>query len=165
MSTTLLFPKKLGYHGVTFWEEVLSRIMAVDPGSRRIGIAITDPLRILASPLTVIELKPGEDPVPRIARIVAQYAPEIVVVGNPIGLDGQETMKSRQSRALVERLHKTVPDVKWVLWDERLSTVEASGLLHEAGKNSRKQKAVIDAAAAAVILRSYLNHLGEDAQR
>ncbi len=143
----------------------MSRIMAVDPGSRRIGIAITDPLRILASPLVVIKLKPGEDPVPKIVDVVMQYTPEIVVVGNPIGLDGEETEKSRQSQALIERLRKAMPDIKWTLWDERLSTVEASELLHAAGKNTRKQKAVIDAAAAAVILRSYLSHLEEDAGR
>ena len=143
----------------------MSRIMAVDPGSRRIGIAMTDPLRILASPLTVINLKPGEDPVPGIIALVNQYQPEIVVIGNPIGLDGKETEKSKQSQRLIERLRNAMPGVKWELWDERLSTVEASELLHEAGKNTRKQKSVIDAAAAAVILRSYLSHLEANAER
>ncbi len=133
--------------------------MAIDPGTRRIGLAITDPLRILASPLGVIRIRAGQDPVPEILAEVRKYAPAVVLVGNPIGLDGEETEKSKQSRALVERLRQEMPEIKWLLWDERLTTVTASELLHQAGKNTRKQKAVIDAAAAAVILRSYLEHL------
>jgi len=137
----------------------LSRIMAIDPGARRIGLAITDSLRILASPLGVIKIALGEDPVPKIIEEVRKNDPEIVLVGNPIGLDGEETKKSRQSKALIERLREQLPEKDWRLWDERLSTVMASELLHEAGKNTRKQKSVIDAAAAAVILQSFLEHL------
>jgi len=133
--------------------------MAIDPGARRIGLAITDSLRILASPLGVIKIALGEDPVPKIIEEVRKNDPEIVLVGNPIGLDGEETKKSRQSKALIERLREQLPEKDWRLWDERLSTVMASELLHEAGKNTRKQKSVIDAAAAAVILQSFLEHL------
>lgn len=137
----------------------MSRIMAIDPGARRIGLAITDELRILASPLGVIKIGLGEDPVPKIIEAVKQHQPAIVLVGNPIGLDGESTEKSRESNALIERLREQLPETQWRLWDERLSTVMASELLHEAGKNTRKQKAVIDAAAAAVILQSFMEYL------
>jgi len=133
--------------------------MAIDPGTRRIGLAITDSMRILASPLGVIQIKLGEDPVPKIVEAVRQQQPAIVVVGNPIGLDGEETEKSRQSQALIEKLRIQLPEIQWKLWDERLSTVMASELLHDAGKNTRKQKSVIDAAAAAVILQSFMEYL------
>ena len=135
------------------------RILAVDPGRRRIGLAISDPDRILASPLKVIDLKKVSNPVVKIHSIINEYGDvNLVIVGNPVSLDGEETPGSKLAKELANRMQLELGDnIKVILWDERLSTVVAQELLHQAGKSARKQKGIIDAAAAAVILQSYLD--------
>ena len=132
----------------------MGRIMAIDPGLRRIGLAITDPLRILASPVGVVRVDPNQDPIPALLAEIERLDPELVLVGNPIGLEGEETEGSKRSLELINRLRQSMPDREFLLWDERLSTVTASELLHQAGKNTRKQKKLIDAAAAAISTRT-----------
>ncbi len=128
------------------------RVMALDVGERRIGVAVSDPTGTLATPHTVIQRRSKTEDFAAVARLVAELEIERVVVGLPLTLNGemgpQARRVTRYSRALAQSL-----DVPLELYDERYSTVTADELLAESG---RKRRVPIDAAAAAVILQDYL---------
>jgi len=129
-------------------------IIALDIGERRIGVAVSDPSGTLATPYGIIERRSRSEDFAAIAQLVRKLGAQRVVVGLPISVDGkigsQARRVSRYARALSRVL--TVP-VEMV--DERYSTFIAQDLLAEAG---RRNRAHVDAAAAAVILQEYLNH-------
>ncbi len=148
------------------------RILALDVGDERIGVAISDPSQVIARSLKVIERARG---VPRrsrqgdsteqrfppaefddVVRLVEEYEVEKVVVGYPRSLDGEAHMQAdkveRYALALAESLAVPV-----ILWDERFSTVTAERLMREAGVSAQKGRGRVDAVAAAVILQDYLD--------
>jgi putative holliday junction resolvase len=127
---------------------------SVDVGTVRVGIAATDPERRLAFPVETVPR--GRDTIARIASIVEERAIVAVFVGLPLTLAGKEGPSARDARSLAGNLaqHLTVP-VRLV--DERLSTSSASAALHEAGRSTRRQRKVIDQAAAVVILETVLD--------
>ena len=136
------------------------RLLALDVGDRRVGVAVSDPLGLVARPLTVIVRRSREEDYRAIARLVTEYEATGVVVGHPVNMSGdvgpQARRVERYASGLAEHLH-----VPLVLWDERLSTAEAEGLLREAGESSREYRGRLDAVAAAVILQSYLDAVEE----
>lgn len=139
------------------------RILALDLGDRRIGVALSDSTGTLARPLEIFRRTSRAADFAHIAALVTKHAVSTVVIGLPLNMDGSEGPRSAwvrdYSAALTEAL-----EVPVVLWDERLSTVEATDILHQQGR--RADKAVVDAFAAAVILQSYLEHLkAEDSKR
>jgi putative Holliday junction resolvase len=129
------------------------RVIALDVGERRIGVAVSDPTGTLATPHTVIHRRSKAEDFETVARLVIELEAERVVVGLPLSLNGevgpQARRVSRYAHALAQRL-----DVPMELHDERYSTVTADALLTERG---RKRRVPIDAAAAAVILQDYLD--------
>ncbi len=129
------------------------RVIALDVGERRIGVAVSDPTGTLATPHTVIHRRSKAEDFEMVARLVIELEAERVVVGLPLSLNGevgpQARRVSRYAQALAQRL-----DVPVELHDERYSTVTADALLTESG---RKRRVPIDAAAAAVILQDYLD--------
>ena len=132
------------------------RIAAVDYGSRRVGLAITDPLQLFAQPLDTLA------PAASIDRLVAVHAAEgleAVVVGWPLTEDGEEAEAVARVRPYIGRLKKALPGVRVETYDERFSSRRAvAGLVASGvGRNGRRDKARIDAAAAAVILQDYLD--------
>lgn len=129
-------------------------VLAVDPGSRRVGIAISDPSRKFAIPLTV--LGAGESLADDIAEIVAERAVTEIVVGLPIRLDGGEGPSSKGARRLAKELEGRL-GLPVTLVDERLSTVEADRALSATGRDTRRRRASIDRSAAAVILQTFLD--------
>jgi len=129
-------------------------IIALDIGDRRIGIAISDPLGMLARPLAVVK-RSGRD-YQRIADLVREHGAERIVAGYPRNMDGSVGEQARKAEAYVGGLEEHV-DVPIEFWDERLSTFEAERLMIEAGRRARDRRARIDAAAAAVILQDYLD--------
>jgi putative Holliday junction resolvase len=131
------------------------KIMAVDYGDAHTGIAVSDVTETLASPLTVIHERGADRLLHRIAEIAAEHNIEEIVVGNPINMNNTRGPRSERCEAFAERLREAVK-IPVTMWDERSSTVSAHNLLGDAGKTGKKRKAVIDAAAAAVILESYL---------
>jgi putative Holliday junction resolvase len=142
------------------------RRLGVDVGKVRVGVALSDPDGILASPLVTVSRDMGAaaDSVPadiaELARLVREHEAVQVVVGLPVRLDGSEGIAAIDIRAYAERLARAVGHVPVILADERMSTVVASRRLAERGVRGKRQRAVVDQAAAVEILQSWL-----DAQR
>jgi putative holliday junction resolvase len=134
----------------------LVRILALDIGDRRIGVAMSDPGGILASPHSVIERRSETDDIAAIVKIVEDNKVGIIVVGLPITLNGAIGDQAVKVQGFVEHLvHHT--EVRVEYRDERMSTVSARRLLQQGRTKKIKQKIPDDAAAAAVILQSYLD--------
>jgi putative Holliday junction resolvase len=133
------------------------RVLGVDLGSRRIGIALSDPGGVLASPLRV--LTRGADhhaDHTALAGVVAETGAQVVVVGLPLSLDGRAGPAARAVQEEVAELRRVLP-VAVELVDERLTTVTAGRGLRAAGVRARKQRPLVDQAAAAVILQAWLD--------
>jgi len=137
------------------------RILGLDVGRRRIGVAISDPSRTLARPMETLTLDVGEDAVARTAEAIARVASEddglaTIVVGMPYRLDGSPDAETPRVKAFIEAL-QTRTNVPIVTEDERLSSREAESRLAVNERDWRKRKPRLDAAAAAVILQDYLD--------
>lgn len=129
------------------------RVLALDPGSTRIGVAVSDPLRIVASPLAVLEAGKFDDELP---RLVAEYDPTVIIVGLPVGLSGREGPAAGLARALGARVTElTGIAVEYV--DERFTTATAESAMLEGGVKRRDRRQNVDKIAAAVILRHFLD--------
>jgi putative Holliday junction resolvase len=142
------------------------RVLALDVGDKRIGVAISDPTQTLARSLGVIERASCQKDFAAIAGLVEQYEVETVVVGYPRSLDGttgQQAQKVEQFViGLAEVLSSAKDHVPVLVRDERLSTVSAQRLMKEAGLPGKKKRERLDAAAAAVILQDYLDSKSVD---
>ena len=142
------------------------RRLGVDVGKVRVGVAISDPGGILATPLVTVsrDLGAAADSVPadiaELVRLVGEHEVVQIVVGLPVRLNGAEGAAAIDIRAYSERLAREVGQVPIVLADERMSTVVATRRLAERGVRGKRQRAVVDQAAAVEILQSWL-----DAQR
>jgi len=135
--------------------------MALDLGERRIGVAISDPTRILARSLCVLERRSKKEDFTAIAELVREHGVDLVVVGHPRSLDGTIGPQARRVQRYADALAEVLP-VPLILWDERLSTSTAEQLMIEAGRPARKRRKRIDAVAAAVILQDYLDAQAPD---
>jgi putative Holliday junction resolvase len=138
--------------------------LGVDVGSVRVGVAASDPDGLLASPIAVLQRdsKRGTD-LGELARIAAERKAVEIVVGLPRSLSGAEGAAARIAREYASSLAQRVAPVSVRLVDERLSTVEATRGLQQAGVRAREGRKVIDAAAAAVILQHALDAERESA--
>lgn len=132
------------------------RALALDLGDKRIGVALSDEGRRLASPFGVVSRKSRAEDYARYATLIAEQRVTLVVVGLPITLAGHEGDRAAWARDYAAGLAERV-SVPVVLWDESLTTVEAEAALREQGVRGRKLKAEVDAVAAALILQSYLD--------
>lgn len=133
------------------------RILAVDFGETRTGIAISDSMEMLASPYGIITERDNERAVEQIAGAVKELRAESVVVGLPVNMDGSEGERAQKCRGIAAMLRERV-DVPVDLWDERGSTKTATYYMNETDTRGKKRKRTLDAAAAAVILQSYLDY-------
>jgi putative Holliday junction resolvase len=129
--------------------------IGVDVGKVRVGVAISDPDGILATPL--VTLARGKDDLTRLAALVREYDAVEVIVGLPVNLAGLEGPAAQDSRKYVESLAQVIEPVPIHLSDERMSTVVASRRLSERGVRGRRQRAVVDQAAAVEILQVWLD--------
>ncbi len=132
------------------------RSLGLDIGDKRIGVALSDPEEILASPLTTIFRADDKTTLDAIVKLVDSHQVQRVVVGLPYSLDGSMGNQANKVRSFIEQLSKCI-EVDIEVLDERLSTVTAENLLIEAGIKSGRRKERRDAAAAAVILQGYLD--------
>lgn len=132
------------------------RLLGLDIGDRRVGIAVGDPTGLLATAERVLKRVSIAKDVAALAQMARDYEAEAIIVGLPLHLDGREGDQAKSVRRFVERLKEWI-DVPVIYWDERLSTVGARRLLIEAGLRPAERAARLDAAAAAVILQSYLD--------
>ncbi len=136
----------------------MKRVLALDLGEKRIGVALSDPLGMIARPLMVIRRSSKAKDHAAIHQLVAENQVCEVLCGYPLSLDGSEGPQGRRVRRYAEALAEGLP-VPVTLWDESYSTVEAEQHLRAAGKKRSAQETRnwIDAVAAAVILQSYLD--------
>ncbi len=135
-----------------------ARTLAIDLGSRRIGLALCDSAGSMAFPHGVIER--GGDPRAERAEIVRaarEAGVSTVVVGLPLSLDGTEGVSARLAREEAAQLAEPLAPIRVVLFDERLTTVSAHAALGAAGRSSRSARRVVDAAAATVLLQAWLD--------
>jgi putative Holliday junction resolvase len=131
--------------------------MGLDVGEKTIGVAVSDELGIVATPLTTIMRTASiKADLRQVEQLIQIEDISTVVVGLPIMLDGEEAVQAGKVREFAERLARRLR-IPLEMWDERLSTVEAHRALRETGAKREKRKRVVDAVAAAIILRSYLN--------
>lgn len=131
------------------------KIVAIDYGQQRIGLAISDELGMFAYPLAVVSQRDHVLQLKEVESILRGETISKVLIGLPRHMDGSEREEAAAVRVFARELEEKQFSIKLV--DERLSTVQASRLMREAGKKAKEQKGSIDAAAAVVLLQSYLD--------
>ncbi|MBJ7255457.1 MAG: Holliday junction resolvase RuvX [Akkermansiaceae bacterium] len=129
--------------------------LGIDHGDARIGVAATDDYGILAHPLETIDQRQC-DAIERISQLAAQRKIRSLVVGLPLRMDGSEGSSAAKVRAFAAQLGNRIPSIPLVFVDETLTTATASEKLREAGHKARKQKTIIDQAAAVEILNLWM---------
>lgn len=134
--------------------------MALDLGEKRIGVALSDPTRTIATPHSVLTRKSRAADYERYMALIQEHAVTLLVVGLPITLGGLEGERAAWVRDYADSLSRQV-DVPIVFWDESLTTVEATTALHAQGKRGKRARERVDAVAAALILQSFLDSRSE----
>ena len=132
------------------------RVMALDVGGRRIGVAMSDPTRVLASPLTTLRAEPRPRAIGQIAELVAQHNVAEVVVGLPLTLSGEVGPQAKLVQAFVAELQAALA-VPLHMFDERLTSVAADRLMQELGIKPERRRERIDEVAASIILQDFLD--------
>ena len=133
-----------------------SRLMGIDPGGKRIGIAISDENKIVATPYTTIIREKYGDFLSQIKEIIDEHKIDGIVIGNPINMDGSESPSSQSAKDLAKNLSKDVTE-NITLWDERLSSQGAFNLSNELAINSSKKVKKLDENSAQFILQGLLD--------
>ncbi len=136
-------------------------VMALDVGTRRIGVAVSDDRQAMALPLETVEATPLRESVRRLAKLMEDYDVGELVVGWPVDMKGRETRAVERVRKVVERLEtemrkKRMRQVTIHRWDERMSTMAADRLLAEVSISGRRRRDVVDQVAACEILEGFL---------
>ncbi len=134
--------------------DIRSKALGVDPGSARIGLALSDDIGFMAHPL--LTLKAGKESPAEIAAIATEKQSKVIVIGLPRNMNGTYGPAAEKSRELAATL-TPLTQAKVILWDERLTTAMATKQLHAAGRNSKEQRQMIDRAAAVQILQDWLD--------
>lgn len=134
----------------------MGRVLALDIGERRIGVAVSDEMGILAQPLTVLQREGVAKDVVRIVQLVREQEAEAVVVGLPVTLRGEQAQAAERVQVFISHLRDAI-DIPVVPVDERLSTVEANRRMVEANVRRGERRQSVDAVAAALILQRYLS--------
>ncbi|HET6778344.1 MAG TPA: Holliday junction resolvase RuvX [Gemmatimonadales bacterium] len=132
------------------------RILAVDWGELRIGLALSDESQVLATPLETLHRRQGKRfPMPRFLELSATHSPVGIVVGLPLSPEGEEGESARAARELATNIERRT-GLPLELWDERMSTARALDAIQAQGGSTRGRKADVDALAAAVLLQHFL---------
>lgn len=139
----------------------IPRYLALDVGSKRIGVAVSDELGLTAQPVLTLERRrnPRED-LRSIARLCRRFGVAGIVVGNPLSLTGEVGPQAARVQVFAAELGE-LAGLPIHLWDERLTTHEAHQLLYEAGHARQDHRSVVDQVAATLILQSFLDHLAD----
>ena len=133
------------------------KILAVDFGDARTGLAICDAGEMLASPVGTITEYNFEKCIDKVSQKAKELEAEMIVVGNPINMNGTEGPRSDKCKEFAQKLRK-LSGLPVEMWDERSTTVTAIGYLNETNTRGKKRKAVIDTVAATIILETYLTY-------
>ncbi len=132
------------------------KIMAVDLGQVRTGLAVSDPTEQLASPIGTITEKNTDKLLEKVAAAAREQGVQQLVVGHPRNMDGSRGESARRAETFAASLEKAAA-LPVVLWDERMTTVSAIGYLNQTDTRGKKRKAVVDTVAATIILQDYLD--------
>ena len=134
------------------------RILGIDYGDARVGLAITDPLKITAQGLETVEFK-GNDKIllRKLDEIFEKYEVETIVVGMPYNMNGSSSFRVEATEKFIHKLKCKYNKIKIITIDERLTTVEAHRTMNELGINKNKKKMLVDTISAVYILEKYLN--------
>lgn len=141
------------------------RILGLDYGDKTVGVAVSDPFGWTAQGVEIIKRNSETEykqSLGRINELIKEYEVEKIVLGYPLNLDGSISERCKKTESYKERIEKRFQGIPVILWDERLSTVAATGFLMEAGLNNQKRKGVIDKMAAVFILQGYLDSIKND---
>ena len=133
----------------------MSRILAIDLGSKRVGLAMTDPLRMIASPYKTLHHRSDKQLISDVMAVVEANAVETVVIGLPLHEDSSESEGSARSRSFAAKLNRCGIDT--VLWDERYTSRDAEESLRRCGLDRKRSLDKIDSIAASYILEDYLS--------
>lgn len=137
----------------------MERIMAIDYGDARVGIAVSDLLGITAQGVETIQNTGKKALFSRLSELIAEYKPATIVIGLPKNMNGTLGERAQKSMDFEEKL-KEIYDGKTVLFDERLTTVSAIRTLNETNTRGKKRKNVVDTVAATLILQAYMDRNG-----
>ena len=138
----------------------MSRILAIDHGTVRMGIALSDELKMIAQPLEYIPAEPLENFWESLGKIVLEKEVEMILVGMPRNMNGTYGPASEKVRAFIAALQERLPDMLVRTWDERLTSSEANRLLIQGDVRRNQRKEKVDKMAAAILLQSYLDAIG-----
>lgn len=138
----------------------IKRIAAIDVGSVRIGVAVSDPLGSFAQGVAV--LSAAGSWIDELADIVREYCAEVILIGMPVRTDGTDGPEADEMRRTAERLAKRFGDLEIVPWDERFTTTMANQALLEADVSRKGRRGQVDKVAAALLLQSYLDFNRKD---
>ncbi|MCU0643433.1 MAG: Holliday junction resolvase RuvX [bacterium] len=140
---------------------IKGRILAIDHGQRRIGMAISDPFRITAQSLPTLTIQNSEELFSVIKNIIQEQSVAEIVVGMPYNLKGEKTASAENVEKFILQLKATF-QLPVHQWDERWSTIEAHRTIREMGKSPSRNKEKVDQVAALIILQSFLNYLSNN---
>ena len=135
------------------------RIMGIDYGDSRVGIAVSDALGLTAQGVTTLPNKVYDKMMESLLSIIDQYQCDKIVIGMPKNMNGTMGERCEVTKEFAEDIKTKRPDTEIIFWDERLSTVQAAGILNVTNTRGKDRKNVIDTVAACIILESYLNSI------
>src|SRR5437016_3152481 len=135
--------------------EPAGRLLAIDLGVKRIGVAVCDDLRISIRPLTMIERRSWKDLLRRVLVLVETYNAKGLVIGLPLNLDGEEGRASKEARTIADKFRLSL-GIPVYLQDERLTTFAAKSTLKSEGRSENELERAVDSEAAAIILRDFI---------
>jgi putative Holliday junction resolvase len=141
------------------------RVLALDVGTRRLGVAVSDPTGTVATPLATVRRRTPAADAGALGKLAAEQQARTVVAGLPVSLSGREGPAARSVRAYVDQLRELLPELAFELVDERLSTVSAERALVEGGVGRRARREVVDQVAASVFLQAWLDARGRATAR
>jgi len=131
------------------------RIIGIDYGDARVGVAVSDPLGITAQGVGTVKNRGTEKLLSELSKIISEYSPEKIVIGMPKNMDGSLGFRAEATKEFAESL-KTIFEGEIVFWDERLTTVGATRYLNETNTVKNARKNVIDTLSACLILEGYM---------
>ena len=134
------------------------RVLALDLGKRRIGLAVSDELGITAQGLATLQRTNVREDVAKVEQTIREKSVSLILIGNPVHMSGHEGRQSQWVREFGDRLREQT-GVAVKFWDERLTTVEAQRVLRESGVSLHKRTQAVDRLAAVILLQSYLDSL------
>jgi len=138
----------------------LGHILALDVGSVRIGVAISDPFGTFAQGVGFLDAKGSW--LDQLTRLIEERNVSTVVVGLPVRTSGKHDREAGKVVSMVDKLKRMFPDVSFVLWDERYTTAMAQKLMLESNMSGKKKKGKVDMIAATLLLQSYLDYKNQD---